>query len=117
MELLCCIPRSPSCPAAKEHASFLLRVETPFNYQSLELPIMGDLIHCRQNHHYSSQPPLLPVQTGQNWQETNLLVCDRLGTCPKGGHSASFFKIEGFTYKFIGTVLFTDCLTCMSETL
>ena len=46
---------------------------------------MGDLIRC----HYSSQPPLLPVQIVQNWQGIDSLACDKQGTCPKGGHSAS----------------------------
>ena len=43
---------------------------------------------------YSSQPPLLPVQIVHNWQGADSLACNRLVTCPKGGHSASIDNQE-----------------------
>ena len=57
---------------------------------------MGDLIHCRQTFKFKSTVVIaaslhcyVPVQIVQNWQEADSLACNRLGTCPKGGHSAS----------------------------
>ena len=34
------------------------------------------------------------MQIVQNWQGTDSLACDKLGTCPKGGHSASYSELH-----------------------
>ena len=79
---------SPSCPAAKEIASFSSAGrDAIFNYRSLGVFSYGRSYSLSANvriklyRHHSSQPQLLlPVQvaTGQNWKGANSLACNRL---------------------------------------
>ena len=81
--------RSPSFPVAEESAFFFPRAETPFLVIGLYNFRLRVILCCRPTFEststygrYSSQPQLLPVQIVQNWQGTDSLACNRLGTCP-----------------------------------
>ena len=83
--------RSPSCPAAKERASFFPRAETPFliigfwAFRLRKILFVVGKVRIKPYRRYSSQPPLLPVQIVENWQGTDSLACDKLEPARRAG--------------------------------